>query len=53
MNNQAKSLLDKSQVLAIILELDAQQALSELITVAEELAGIKQFTGRIKPDVIT
>jgi len=36
-----------------LLEQDTQQALSELIKVAEELAGIKQFTGRVKPDVIT
>lgn len=32
---------------------DTQHALSELINVAEALAGIKQFTGRDKPDVIT
>lgn len=36
-----------------LLEQDTQQALSELIQVAEELAGIKEFTGRTKPDVIT
>jgi phosphoglucomutase len=36
-----------------LLEQDTQQALSELIQVAEALAGIKQFTGREKPDVIT
>ena len=32
---------------------EPQQALSELIEVAQALAGIKQFTGREKPDVIT
>lgn len=36
-----------------LLEQDTQQALSELIQIAESLAGIKQFTGRVKPDVIT
>jgi len=36
-----------------LLEQDTQQALSELILVAEQLAGIHQFTGRVKPDVIT
>lgn len=36
-----------------LLEQDTQQALSELIKVADALAGIKQFTGREKPDVIT
>lgn len=36
-----------------LLEQDTQQALGKLILVAEELAGIKQFTGRVKPDVIT
>jgi len=35
------------------LEQDTQQALSELISVAEQLAGIQKFTGRDKPDVIT
>lgn len=36
-----------------LLAQDTQQALSELILVAEQLAGIQQFTGRVKPDVIT
>lgn len=36
-----------------LLEQETQQALSELITVAEAVAGIKSFTGRDKPDVIT
>lgn len=33
--------------------LDAQQALADLITIADELALIRQRTGREKPDVIT
>jgi len=33
--------------------LDAQEALAELIKVADELAGIKKYTGRDKPSVIT
>jgi phosphoglucomutase len=36
-----------------LLEQESQQALSDLIQVAEELAYIKQFTGKEKPDVIT
>lgn len=32
---------------------ETQQALSALITAAQQIAGIKQFTGRDKPDVIT
>lgn len=36
-----------------LLEQETQHALSELIQVAESVAGIKQFTGRAKPDVIT
>lgn len=36
-----------------LLAQDTQQALSELILIAESIAGIKQFTGRVKPDVIT
>lgn len=36
-----------------LLELDTQQALKELIQVAEILADIKLFTGRDNPDVIT
>jgi phosphoglucomutase len=38
---------------AALLEQETQQALNSLITVAEAVAGIKQFTGREKPDVIT
>jgi len=33
--------------------LDAQEALAELIKIAEEVAGIKKYTGRAKPSVIT
>jgi phosphoglucomutase len=33
--------------------LDAQEALAELIKVADEIAGIKKYTGRDKPSVIT
>jgi phosphoglucomutase len=36
-----------------LLEQETQHALSELIQIADELAGIKKFTGRDKPDVIT
>ena len=36
-----------------LLAQDTQQALSELIQIAQSLAGIEQFTGRVKPDVIT
>ncbi|PKI17953.1 alpha-D-glucose phosphate-specific phosphoglucomutase [Colwellia sp. 12G3] len=36
-----------------LFEQDTQEALSELIQVADTLAGIKRFTGREKPDVIT
>jgi len=35
------------------LELDPQVALAPLIKAADELAGIRRFTGRDKPDVIT
>jgi len=33
--------------------LDAQEALAELIKIAEEIAGIRKYTGREKPSVIT
>jgi phosphoglucomutase len=36
-----------------LLDQETQQALNALIKVADELAGIKKFTGRDKPDVIT
>jgi phosphoglucomutase len=36
-----------------LLEQDTQQALESLIQIADKIAGIKQFTGRDKPDVIT
>jgi phosphoglucomutase len=36
-----------------LLEQDTQQALKSLIEIADNVAGIKQFTGRDKPDVIT
>jgi len=36
-----------------LLDQETQQALSELAAVAEAVAGIKKFTGREKPDVIT
>jgi phosphoglucomutase len=36
-----------------LLNLDAQKALDELITAADQIAGIRAFTGREKPDVIT
>jgi phosphoglucomutase len=45
--------LDHYQNDADLLEQDTQNALSELIKIAEILAGIKKFTGREKPDVIT
>ncbi|HCM47394.1 MAG TPA: alpha-D-glucose phosphate-specific phosphoglucomutase [Colwellia sp.] len=45
--------LDCYQNNAELLEQDTQEALSELIQVADTLAGIKRFTGREKPDVIT
>jgi phosphoglucomutase len=45
--------LDCYQHNAELLEQDTQEALSELIQVADTLAGIKRFTGREKPDVIT
>jgi len=45
--------LDCYQNTAELLEQDTQEALSELIQVADTLAGIKRFTGREKPDVIT
>tara|TARA_R110002050_G_scaffold161749_7_gene291458 strand:+ start:4362 stop:5996 length:1635 start_codon:yes stop_codon:yes gene_type:complete len=36
-----------------LLEQDTQQALTTLISIADSVAGIKQFTGRDNPDVIT
>ncbi len=33
--------------------LDAQEALADLINLADEIAGIKKYTGRDKPSVIT
>jgi phosphoglucomutase len=36
-----------------LLAQDTQQALTALISIADSIAGIKQFTGRDKPDVIT
>lgn len=36
-----------------LLAQDTQKALTSLITIADSVAGIKQFTGRDKPDVIT
>jgi len=36
-----------------LIEQDTQKALSALISAADELAGIQQFTGRNAPDVIT
>jgi phosphoglucomutase len=33
--------------------LDAQEALAELIKIAEQVAEIKKYTGREKPSVIT
>jgi phosphoglucomutase len=36
-----------------LLEQDTQETLSSLIEIADNVAGIKQFTGRDKPDVIT
>jgi phosphoglucomutase len=45
--------LDCYQSKPNLLDQDTQEALSELIKVAEALVGIKQFTGREKPDVIT
>lgn len=36
-----------------LLEQDTQKALESLIEIADKIAGIKQFTGRDKPDVIT
>tara|TARA_R110002167_G_scaffold114348_1_gene288016 strand:- start:28491 stop:30125 length:1635 start_codon:yes stop_codon:yes gene_type:complete len=36
-----------------LLAQDTQKALTRLITIADSVAGIKQFTGRDKPDVIT
>jgi len=32
---------------------DPQNALAELITLADEIAGIEQHTGRSRPDVVT
>ena len=45
--------LDCYEQAADLLAQDTQQALNTLIQVAAELAGIKEFTGREKPDVIT
>ena len=45
--------LDCYQQDPALLAQETQQALSELIQVAETVAGIKKFTGREKPDVIT
>ena len=36
-----------------LLAQDTQTALKDLITIAEQIAGIQAFTGRVKPDVIT
>lgn len=36
-----------------LLDQDTQTALTHLIAIADSVAGIKQFTGRDKPDVIT
>lgn len=45
--------LDSYQSDPALLQQDTQQALSELIAVAESIARIKEFTGRSAPDVIT
>lgn len=45
--------LDSYQHNAELLEQETQQALETLIQVAESVAGINQYTGRTKPDVIT
>jgi len=45
--------LDCFQQDSALLAQETQQALSELIQIAESVAGIKQFTGRTQPDVIT
>ncbi|OUS24711.1 alpha-D-glucose phosphate-specific phosphoglucomutase [Thalassotalea sp. 42_200_T64] len=45
--------LDRYQNNPELLEQDTQAALSDLIVIAEQLAAIKQFTGRDKPNVIT
>jgi phosphoglucomutase len=45
--------LDRYENNPELLEQETQQALNELIQVAEAVVGIKQFTGREKPDVIT
>ena len=45
--------LDCFQQDSALLAQETQQALSELIKIAESVAGIKQFTGRTQPDVIT
>ena len=34
-------------------DLDPQEALADLIEIAEEISGVKAKTGRKKPDVIT
>lgn len=38
---------------AKLLDQDTQQALTSLIDIADNIIGIKEFTGRVKPDVIT
>lgn len=45
--------LDCFQQEPALLAQETQQALGELIQIAESVAGIKQFTGRTQPDVIT
>lgn len=45
--------LDCYQQDTALLAQETQEALSELIQIAESVAGIKQFTGRTQPDVIT
>jgi phosphoglucomutase len=45
--------LDRYENNPDLLEQETQHALNELIQVAETVVGIKRFTGREKPDVIT